>query len=482
MNSTTRHELPPSTLLHNRYRIESVIGQGGFGITYKATDLTSNQSVCIKELYIAGHCTRGSGQTVQIQGLESDVFADYIKRFIAEAKSLQAFKHPGIVHVNDVFEALNTAFYVMDFVDGPTLKQKVSQLGRLKYQEAAEIFSKLMLAVEEVHRHKLLHRDIKPDNIIINQDGQPVLLDFGSARNLGDGRTTTQTAILTPGYAPIEQYSERARRGPFTDVYGLGATFYYCLTGRKPLPVTDRQMETMQAPHQLHADIPESLSSAVMLALSIKPEDRFQTVADFRNALGNMLHNWAGNAEPNGEKSDNPKTVTVATSKPGGKVGSRFVKWAIAIGVILLLALGAYKILETNTPYPFDVAKSEEVIRNFYTCYDYSANKQDRAKCVSDYFSPSYQNSYDAKAIIDAFYAYKEHTLELVEVKEEDSKRRVLSVSYGFTFRQRRTSRLDKQTDGLMEITLDAQHRIDLIRFIRLPISERSGAGDGWSD
>ncbi|MFN9115693.1 MAG: serine/threonine protein kinase [Bacteroidota bacterium] len=473
MSDYNHYELPSGTLLHNRYRIHSVIGQGGFGITYKATDQTNNQSVCIKELYIAGHCTRGAGHTVQVQGLESEVFADYIKRFIAEAKSLQAFKHPGIVHVNDVFEALNTAFYVMDFVDGPTLKQKVSQLGRLKYQEAAEIFSKLMLAVDEVHRHNLLHRDIKPDNIIIDPNGQPILLDFGSARALGDGRTTTQTAILTPGYAPLEQYSERARRGPFTDVYGLGATFYFCLTGKKPLPVTDRQMETLQAPHQLHADIPESLSSAVMLAMSIKPEDRFQTVAEFRDALGNMLHNWAGDSVQKEYKPDNSQTESVNKSKPSTKSGRRLAISAMAIGVSLLLALGAYKLIEHNRPYPFEVSKSEEVIRNFYACYDYSANKQDRAKCVSDYFSPSYQNSYDAKAIIDAYYAYKEHTLNSVEVKEEDGNRRILSVSYNFTFRQRRTNRLEKQTDGLMEITLDAEHRIDLIRFMRLPESQR---------
>jgi formylglycine-generating enzyme required for sulfatase activity len=285
MDTITHYKLPSGTLLHNRYRIESVIGQGGFGITYKAIDETLKRPVCIKELFLSGHCTRGNANTVQSQGLKDLDFAHFCERFVEEAGALARFRHQGIVQVLDVFRENGTAYSVMEYIKGETLKDKVQREGRMPLPKALPLMQAVLDATEEVHRQGMLHRDIKPDNIMLREDGSPVLIDFGSARAFSDAKTITQTAILTPGYAPPEQYSEKARRGPFTDIYSLGATFYFMLTGVRPLPATDRQLETLQAPHRIQPEIPVTLSSALMLALNIKPEERFASIEQFRRAI-----------------------------------------------------------------------------------------------------------------------------------------------------------------------------------------------------
>ncbi|MFN9113508.1 MAG: serine/threonine protein kinase, partial [Bacteroidota bacterium] len=254
------HQLPVGTILHGRYRIESVIGQGGFGITYKAHDPGLNHWVCIKELFPSGLCVRGPENTVVFQGKEALDFPGFRKRFIREAQELARFRHPNIVRVSEVFEANQTAYFVMDFVEGETLRDLVLREGRLKPEQALPLMHSLLDAVETVHNAGMLHRDIKPDNVLVEPSGKVVLIDFGSAKSFEDGRTLSQTAILTPGYAPLEQYSDTATRGPFTDIYALGATFYFMLTGRKPLAAIDRQETVLQAPHSLFSDISDILS------------------------------------------------------------------------------------------------------------------------------------------------------------------------------------------------------------------------------
>jgi len=279
------HQLPAGTILHHRYRIDAVIGQGGFGITYKAFDPGLNQVVCIKELFPSGLCVRGPENTVVFQGKNAHEFPAFRNRFIKEARELARFRHPNIVRVSEVFEANQTAYFVMDFVEGETLRELVTREGRLNQERALPLMQGLLDAVEEVHRAGLLHRDIKPDNVLIEPGGKVVLIDFGSAKEFEDGKTLSQTAILTPGYAPLEQYSDTAQRGTYTDIYALGATFYFLLTGKKPLAAIDRQDTALAAPHSLFADVSEVLSSAIMLALNLRPVDRFQTVGELRNAL-----------------------------------------------------------------------------------------------------------------------------------------------------------------------------------------------------
>jgi formylglycine-generating enzyme required for sulfatase activity/predicted Ser/Thr protein kinase len=279
------HTLPFNFPLNNKYRIKKVLGQGGFGITYLAADTQLDIDVCIKELFISGNSTRGQNMTVLTQNLKEFSFNDFKERFIQEAKQLARFSNPGIVRVIEFFEANNTAYLVMEYVPGKNLKDYIAENGPMKETEALPLIHQLFDAVEEVHNVGMLHRDLKPDNILLTAKNRVVLIDFGAAREFTEGKTITQTAMLTPGFAPIEQYSNRAKRGTFTDIYALGATLYFLLTGHKPIAATDRYREQLAAPHQINPAVSEQLSSAVMMAMEMKEEDRFQHIGDFRAAM-----------------------------------------------------------------------------------------------------------------------------------------------------------------------------------------------------
>ncbi len=283
------HQLAPGHQLYNRYSIQKVLGQGGFGITYLAYDQKLEQEVCIKELFVSGNSTRGANMTVQSQGNSDFSFSDFVDRFLQEARQLARFQHPNIVRVIDIFQDNNTAYTVMEFVNGETLKERVQRTGALEEKEAMLLINQLLDAVEVIHSKGMLHRDIKPENILISPEGRIVLIDFGSAREFAEGKTSHQTAMITPGYAPPEQYSERAKRGPFTDIYALGATMYYLLTGEKPIASTDRSFEELPAPHQLNSKVSSQVSSAVLLAMEMKPENRFQSIAEMKGALTSLL-------------------------------------------------------------------------------------------------------------------------------------------------------------------------------------------------
>ena len=279
------HLLSSGHLLCNRYAIQQTLGQGGFGITYLAFDQKLEQEVCIKELFISGNSTRGANMTVQSQGSSSFSFQEFVDRFLQEARQLVKFQHPNIVRVFDIFEENDTAYMVMEYVKGETLKQLIEQKGIVAEKDAMILINQLMDAIESVHSKGMLHRDIKPENILISKEGRVVLIDFGSAREFAEGKTSYQTIMLTSGYAPPEQYSERAKRGPFTDIYALGATLYFLLTGEKPLASTDRNFEELPAPQQLNPEVSLQVSNAILKAMELRPDDRFQSIASMKEAM-----------------------------------------------------------------------------------------------------------------------------------------------------------------------------------------------------
>jgi uncharacterized protein (TIGR02145 family) len=328
--------LPSGHLLHQRYSIQNSLGQGGFGITYLAYDSKLDQEVCIKELFVSGNSTRGTNLTVHSQTTGGFSFADFVQRFVQEARQLARFQHPNIVRVIDVFQENDTAYTVMEYVRGETLKNKVQRDGSINESTAMAIISQLLDAVEEVHIKGMLHRDIKPDNVIVTKEGRLVLIDFGSARDFSDGKTTTQTAMLTPGYAPPEQYSDRAKRGPFTDIYALGATMYYILTGEKPIPVTDRNLEELIPPHQLNANISSQVSSAVMLAMELKPEHRFQHISEMREALKSLKLDFQKmkTEEPVSRGQEEPKKNESVNGDGRKKI------WVLFYGLVAIVIFG----------------------------------------------------------------------------------------------------------------------------------------------
>ena len=281
--------LPPGTNLKGRYSIGKVLGQGGFGITYMGGDMLFSRPVAIKELFTKG-CVRIQ-KTVQF--IRPDLRAEFsnIKiRFLEEAKLLARLNHPGIVKVYDYFEENNTAYMVMELLKGKSLRQLIEEKGRIEEDEAVDYIKKVCEALSIVHKNGYLHRDIKPDNIFITEDGRVVLIDFGSAREFIAGRIKTHTAILTPGYAPFEQYSYVAERGPFIDIYALSATLYHMLTGEVPVDAPARQSGVqLRSPREINPKISQIVSDAVMAGLEMDYKKRPQSVEEFLSLLKRKL-------------------------------------------------------------------------------------------------------------------------------------------------------------------------------------------------
>ncbi|NER48209.1 MAG: protein kinase, partial [Symploca sp. SIO1A3] len=285
--TTLVQKLPVGTKLQKgNYSVGKVLGQGGFGITYLGSDVRKNRPVAVKEFFLFGSCTR-QGKTVQSYN-PSD-YQNNRQKFLEEAQLLSQFNHPGIVQVDTCFEENNTAYMIMEFVKGKTLAQiLVEEGGVLAEQKAVRYICRAAEALDIVHQADVLHRDLKPDNIIVSDDGRVVLIDFGAARQFVADKTKTHSVILTQGYAPPEQGTPRAQRGPFTDIYALGATLYHLLTGELPIPATERLLNVDLIPpneHDNSRSVSQTVSKAVMWAMTIKVNERPQSVTQFIEAL-----------------------------------------------------------------------------------------------------------------------------------------------------------------------------------------------------
>jgi serine/threonine protein kinase len=272
------------------YRIERMLGSGGFGITYKATETLIRRSVAIKEYLPSSVAAREvNSSTVRPLGeADAEIFRWGLKRFRNEARTLVAFHHPNIVAVYRFFEANGTAYLVMAFEEGMSLAAILKEAKTLTESEIHEFLDPLLDGVAEVHKAGFLHRDIKPANIMIRRDGTPSLIDFGAARLALGGKTESASkAVVSPGYAPFEQYSSTIEQGPYTDIYALGATVYACIAGERPPEALDRVagQSMASALNTGRGNYSEPLLRAVDHALAIKPEDRPQTVAQWRAEL-----------------------------------------------------------------------------------------------------------------------------------------------------------------------------------------------------
>ncbi len=279
--------LPPRTLLAGRYLLGRVLGQGGFAITYLAWDTYLKIKVAIKEHFPSQYISRNMGQATvsAYSGEGQENFQYSLDKFLEEARALGQFDdHPNIVSVRDIFNENSTAYMVMNFVDGMTLKQYLDQNGgKLPFDLTLKIMTPVMDAIKEVHAAGMLHRDISPDNIYLTRTGQVKLLDFGAARHAIGEYSKSLSMILKPGYAPWEQYQEKGRQGPWTDVYALGATIYRALTGKVLPQATDRLEEDLVGPPSaLGVAIPAPAEKALMKAIAVKAANRYQTVEDLQ--------------------------------------------------------------------------------------------------------------------------------------------------------------------------------------------------------
>jgi len=282
----TEIALPSGYALHE-YRIEQTLGVGGFGLTYLATDSNLNLKVAIKEYLPGDLAQRCEDQSVRPKSEStSESFKWGLSRFLDESRTLASFRHPNIVRVLRFFETNSTAYMVMEFVAGQPLGEWIRSRRPLEQATVLAIAGPLLDGLEVIHRTGYLHRDIKPGNVFIREDGSPVLLDFGSARVVSEG--SELTAIVTPGYAPIEQYHTQGQQGPWSDLYAFGGVLYWMITGKRPVEAVARVRQDMLPPAAQAADrerYSAELLAAVDWALVTHEERRPQSVAEFRSAL-----------------------------------------------------------------------------------------------------------------------------------------------------------------------------------------------------
>ena len=285
--STLLGSLPPGTQLHE-YRIERVLGHGGFGITYLARDVNLDKRVAIKEFLPNDIAARAPDQTVTVRSKDSqEAFKWGLESFIKEARVLGKFSHPSLIPVHRFFEGNNTAYFVMEFAEGVTLGTVLKHEGTMDEERLRSILGPILNGLEEVHTRNVLHRDIKPDNIILRDGAVPVLIDFGAARQNLTSMTRSIMSVLTAGYAPIEQYATGGNQGPWTDLYALGAVAYRAISGQKPVDAINRIRNDPLVPAvKLGAGkYSKELLETIDWALSVEPEDRPSGVAEVRAAL-----------------------------------------------------------------------------------------------------------------------------------------------------------------------------------------------------
>ena len=271
-----------------RYEVVSVLGQGGFGITYRARDSQLGREVAIKEYLPLALAVRQDGTTVlpRSTGAAED-FTWGRERFVAEGRTLASLQDaPAIVRVFDFLEANGTAYIVMQLLHGETLDGRLKRTGPLKAADIDRILWPLLDGLEQVHDAGFLHRDIKPANILLDDAGNPTLIDFGASRAAIAGRSTALTAIFTPGYAAAEQMTS-ARQGPWTDIYGLSATLYHAITGQTPPSAFDRMLDDTYEPlgKKMPAGFALGLLAGVDAGLAVRASDRPQSIAGWRPIL-----------------------------------------------------------------------------------------------------------------------------------------------------------------------------------------------------
>ena len=388
-----RNALLPGTELH-WYTVDSVLGQGAFGITYLATDNNLHRPVAIKE-YLPGQLAHREqdGSVLALTDELADEYEAGLKRFIIEARTLAKFEHPGIVRVHNIFEANHTAYMVMQYEQGEGLDRLLKSRGTLLEHEILQILHPLLDGLEQIHAQGFVHRDIKPANIFVRNDGTPVLLDFGSARDAMVGESRTITNFVSPGYAPIEQYAGRSdQQGPWSDIYGLGATVYRAMTGRTPNDAVERSQalaQNTEDSYQTGAQHAKRSYSAQLLAaidhaLAFRVQDRPQSTRAWRAELPPPVAvdidtaDWDSATAPTVAVDLSPPTlaVTLATSHAQAptirvlgngsqpvtrsataraRIGKRHYLLAVAVLIASAVVLGAWlgkRVIEPSTDSP----------------------------------------------------------------------------------------------------------------------------------
>ena len=311
------HHLLPGTVLNGRYWVGAALGEGGFGITYIGRDLTLDRRIAIKEYFPSGFATRHNKENSQVEEItrsSENIYRQGLERFLKEAQLLAQFsKNASIVSVFDYFEANGTAYFIMEYLSGDSLKQYLDKRGSVSYKYMMAWFYPIFQALAAIHQVGVVHRDISPDNLILASDGNLKLIDFGAARDVLGSKSLS--VVLKPGYAPIEQYSTTGKQGPWTDIYALCGTIYKCITGVTPPEATDRIVQdTLRKPSDLGVLLPKQFENTLMKGLSIRAGDRYQSMEELLEDLGQPMD------KPVTEDSERT-TDKLLPDEPGDTIG-----------------------------------------------------------------------------------------------------------------------------------------------------------------
>lgn len=339
------HQLKTGNILNKKYRIEKTLGEGGFGITYLAVDTLLELPVAIKEYYPAGYVTRetAAGNTVMpFSGEKRELYEEGKQKFIKEARAMGKLAgQTGIVAVRDYFEENNTAYIVMEYLNGTTLKAYLKQKGGvLSPQETLELVKPVVKSLASVHAQGLIHRDISPDNIMVLAGNQVKLLDFGASRSVSINGEKSLSVLLKPGYAPEEQYRTRGEQGPWSDIYALCATCYRCITGHVPIEAMERMREDgLKPPSALGIPMDKEAERALMRGLAVFKENRIQ---DARELYTAWYGAWEEDAPGGDSGAESGKQASDGGKKRKGKrklllAGSSVLAILLAAACSLLL-------------------------------------------------------------------------------------------------------------------------------------------------
>ena len=315
--------LRKGTRLIGRYTIEGVLGQGGFGITYLGMDELHKKKVAIKEFFPQGIVTRNieyeDTVTVTLVG-EKENYDKGKERFLKEAQTMAMFsKDKGIVKALDFFEINNTAYIVMEYLEGVTLKQYLRENKRIDAEDLVELLVPLIEALDEIHSQGLIHRDISPDNIMVLPDGRIKLMDFGAARDYTEFGEKSLSIVLKPGYAPPEQYQTHGVQGPWTDIYALCATMYKCITGENPPDAIDRLVDDhLKKISAFGLTVSPQIEEAIIKGMSVAANDRYQNVGDF---CEDLYGGYEENSVPEAEESQSQVETELAEQSVETKTG-----------------------------------------------------------------------------------------------------------------------------------------------------------------
>ena len=392
------YHLAPGEILNHKYIVGTAIDSGGFGIIYRAWDAQMEQVVAIKEYFPNGVVSRVPGQNdvIVYSGKNREVFRKGVDRFLVEARNMAEFSQPDIVALYDYFEENNTAYIVMEYLDGVSFKEYLKERGgQIPSEEVVDITLHVLAALEEIHSHHIIHRDISPDNIFLCSNHRVKVIDFGAARFSSGEESSNFSTIVKPGYAPAEQYRTKSRQGPFTDLYALGACMYQAATGEKPQESLARAMhDDLRPPKELNPEVPEYLSDIIMKAMAMDEDERFQSSEEFMKAL-------------KGHQID--KTPAKKKQKKKKEKGNSILKMAVAVVLTLFLCAGAFWGI-TNHTRLVKMGYSGKI--EFYVP---ESKKDYYGEVVNDY-SIDYDKEISIVPVADE--KYKETVLEKLGTKE----------------------------------------------------------------